>query len=155
MPITILAIGTRGDVQPLMALGLGLQARGHAMRLLVGANFRAWVESHGLATATTGVDIQGMMDSRWGREWSEQGANPIRQLRAMQGLIDEFGWDLAQDVWDACQGATAIVGSFTTDTIVASIAERLRVPKTARSSNPRPWRPATARRRWTRPGPTG
>jgi UDP:flavonoid glycosyltransferase YjiC (YdhE family) len=129
MTIVIVAIGTRGDVQPLAALGLGLQARGHAVRLLVGANFRAWAESHGLTTATTGVDIQGMMDSRWGREWSEKGANPIRQLRAMQGLIDEFGWELAQDVWRACEGATAIIGSFTTDTIVASLAERLDVPQ--------------------------
>src|SRR5262245_893961 len=128
MPIVIIAIGTSGDVQPLTALGLGLHARGHPMRLLVGANFRAWVERHALETATTGVDIQGMMDSRWGREWSEQGANPIRQLRAMQGLIDEFGWELAQDVWRACQGATAIVGSFTTDPLVASIAARLGVP---------------------------
>ncbi len=129
MTIVIIAIGTRGDVQPLTALGLGLQARGHNVRLLVGANFRAWVESRGLATATTGVDMQGMMDSRWGREWSERGANPIQQLRAMQGLIDEFGWELAQDVWRACQGATALIGSFTTDPIVTSMAERLGVPQ--------------------------
>lgn len=129
MTIVIIAIGTRGDVQPLTALGLGLQAQGHAVRLLVGANFRAWVEERGLATATTGVDMQGMMDSRWGREWSERGANPIQQLRAMQGLIDEFGWELAGDIWRACQGATAVIGSFTTDPIVTSIAERLGVPQ--------------------------
>ena len=129
MTIVIVAIGTRGDVQPLTALGLGLQARGHAVRLLVGANFREWVEGYGLATATTAVDIQGMMDSRWGQEWSERGASPIRQLRAMQGLIDEFGWQLALDTWRACEGATAVVGSFTTDTIMASIAERLGVPQ--------------------------
>ena len=129
MTIVLIAIGTRGDVQPLTALALGLQARGHAVRLLVGANFRAWVEAQGISAATTAVDIQGMMDSRWGQEWSERGANPIRQLRAMQGLVDEFGWELAQDTWRACDGASAIIGSFTTDTIVASIAERLRVPQ--------------------------
>ena len=84
MTIVIVALGTRGDVEPLAALGLGLQARGHAVRLLVGANFRAWVETLGLATATSNVDIQGMMAGRWGREWAERGANPIRQLRAMQ-----------------------------------------------------------------------
>lgn len=129
MPIVLTAIGTRGDVQPLTALALALRARGHPVRLLVGANFRDWVASYGLETATTSVDIQGMMDSRWGREWSEKGANPLRQLRAMQGLIDEFGWQLAEDIWRACQGATAIIGGFTTDTIVASIAERLGVPQ--------------------------
>ena len=29
MRITILTVGTRGDVQPYIALGLGLQAAGH------------------------------------------------------------------------------------------------------------------------------
>ena len=129
MTTVIAAIGTRGDVQPLLALGLALQRRGRAVRMLVGANFRDWVAAHGMATATTTVDIQGMMDSRWGQEWSERGANPIRQLRAMQGLIDEFGWQLALDTWRACADATAIIGSFTTDTIIASIAEKLGVPQ--------------------------
>lgn len=129
MSIVIVAIGTRGDVQPLLALGLGLQRRGHPVRMLVGANFRDWVAEHGLATATTAVDIQGMMASRWGQEWSEHGANPLRQLRAMQGLVDEFGWQLALDAWRACQDATAIIGSFTTDVLVASFAEKLGVPQ--------------------------
>ena len=44
-------------------------------------------------------------------------------------LIDEFGWALAQDIWHACRGATAIIGSFTSDTVVASIAARLGVPQ--------------------------
>jgi len=33
MHITILAIGSRGDVQPYAALGMGLQAAGHQVRI--------------------------------------------------------------------------------------------------------------------------
>ena len=33
MRITIFALGTRGDVQPYIALGLGLQAAGHQVKL--------------------------------------------------------------------------------------------------------------------------
>lgn len=40
--ITIIAFGTRGDAQPAIALGKGLQA---------GANFQTWIAGHGLETA--------------------------------------------------------------------------------------------------------
>ncbi len=39
MRVTILTIGSRGDVQPYIALGLGLQACGHQVRLASMAPF--------------------------------------------------------------------------------------------------------------------
>ncbi|HEY8597932.1 MAG TPA: glycosyltransferase, partial [Thermomicrobiales bacterium] len=67
MLIVILAVGTRGDVQPAIALGLGLQARGYRVRLFVGAEFGAWVTSYGLEVATASFTIREMMESRIGR----------------------------------------------------------------------------------------
>src|SRR3989304_4329314 len=40
-PITLLTSGTRGDVQPYLALGLGLQAAGYRVVVATHANFRA------------------------------------------------------------------------------------------------------------------
>ena len=37
MNITILTIGTRGDVQPYVALGMGLQESGHAVTIATSA----------------------------------------------------------------------------------------------------------------------
>ena len=51
MLIVILALGTRGDVQPAIALGRGLRERGFRVRLYSGAEFRAWIEGHGLEAA--------------------------------------------------------------------------------------------------------
>ena len=48
MRITIIAFGTRGDVQPAVALGKALKAEGHSVRILAGANFKSWIERHGL-----------------------------------------------------------------------------------------------------------
>jgi sterol 3beta-glucosyltransferase len=39
--ITILAVGTRGDVQPYVAPGLGLQEAGHKVRLVAADIFKA------------------------------------------------------------------------------------------------------------------
>ena len=48
MKITILAIGTRGDVQPLVALGVGLQTAGHEVCMATPAEFEGVVRNSGL-----------------------------------------------------------------------------------------------------------
>ncbi len=63
MKIAILTYGTRGDVQPFMALGTALMACGHDVLLACPDNFAAWVEGHGLAFRSIGVDMQAFVQS--------------------------------------------------------------------------------------------
>lgn len=49
--VTILALGSRGDLQPLLALGVGLQAAGHRVRVAAYPRFEALVSAAGLAFA--------------------------------------------------------------------------------------------------------
>ncbi len=128
MLIVILASGTRGDVQPAIALGRGLLARGYRVRLFAGAEFAAWIASHGLEVAPASFSIREMMESPLGRAWAEEGANPLRQLRLMKALIDRFPGGV-DDAWRACAGAGAIISSFTTDLYASSITEKLGVPQ--------------------------
>ena len=48
MRITIVTIGSRGDVQPYVALGLGLQRAGHQVRLATWARTHDFVIERGL-----------------------------------------------------------------------------------------------------------
>ena len=48
MRIDILAFGSRGDVQPYVALGLGLQSAGHRVRLVTLGGFEDFVGGLGL-----------------------------------------------------------------------------------------------------------
>lgn len=125
MKMTIVASGTRGDVQPMLALGKALQACGHTVSILASSHFAAWISQHGLTPATATVDIQAVMQSAGGAAWAEQGNNPIKQMRIMQTLINEHGLALMHDAWRACQGAEVLFSSFTSDLYVASIAEKL------------------------------
>lgn len=125
MKITIVASGTRGDVQPMLALGKALQARGHVVCVLASSHFAAWIAQHGLRPATATVDIQAVMQSAGGTAWAEQGNDPMRQMRIMQTLVNQHGLALMDDAWQACQGAEVIFSSFTSDLYVASIAEKL------------------------------
>jgi sterol 3beta-glucosyltransferase len=46
--VSIMIVGSRGDVQPFIALGKGLQAAGHRVRLSTHINFRQFVTENGL-----------------------------------------------------------------------------------------------------------
>lgn len=45
MRVALVAAGSRGDVQPLLALGIGLRKRGHDVRLAAPAEFEPLVEA--------------------------------------------------------------------------------------------------------------
>ena len=48
MNITILTLGSRGDVQPYVALGAGLRAAGHRVTLATHACFESFTREYGL-----------------------------------------------------------------------------------------------------------
>ncbi len=66
MHIRLLALGSRGDVQPYIALGLGLQRAGYDVAIAASDNFRAFIESYGLVCKTTKGDLQQMLQGQRG-----------------------------------------------------------------------------------------
>ena len=63
MRIAILTFGSRGDVQPYLALGTALQARGHDVTLAAPENFADWVMSSGLPFVPMRTDVQALLQS--------------------------------------------------------------------------------------------
>ena len=61
--ILFISHGTRGDVQPLLALAVALRASGHDVRFLVPANFVEWVCSHGFPCDSDGIDVHAVLTS--------------------------------------------------------------------------------------------
>jgi len=134
--ITIIGFGTRGDAQPAIAVGKGLQAAGHEVRVLASANFQEWIAGHGLEPVATTVDVQAMMESEGGQEWVERGHNPLVQTRIMKRLFASRGWDLMMDAWQASQDAGLLISSFTSDAFAVSIAEKLGIPQASLVTQP-------------------
>jgi UDP:flavonoid glycosyltransferase YjiC (YdhE family) len=62
MRIAIFALGSQGDVQPYVALGKGLQAAGHAVRLVSQENYAHLISSHGLALYLSFVRVGQNLD---------------------------------------------------------------------------------------------
>jgi UDP:flavonoid glycosyltransferase YjiC (YdhE family) len=64
----IVAIGSRGDVQPYTALALGLMARGHEATGMAHENFKDFVEGYGVAFVPLRGNVEEMLQSEEGMQ---------------------------------------------------------------------------------------
>ncbi|KAF8634463.1 hypothetical protein AX15_000905 [Amanita polypyramis BW_CC] len=119
---TFLTIGSRGDVQPYIALAKGLMVDGHRCRIATHGEFQAWIESHGIEFGYVGGDPAELM-----RICVENGTFTVSFLK--EGLLKFRGWldDLLKTSWEACQGTDVLIES---PSAMAGyhIAEALRIP---------------------------
>lgn len=67
MRITILTTGSRGDIQPFIALGQGLKQAGYQVKLATHDTFQEMAQQYGLAFAAIAGDVQAMMASEAGQ----------------------------------------------------------------------------------------
>ncbi len=108
MRITILTYGTRGDVQPYVALGVGLQRAGFRVRLAAPEPFKAFVTGQELDFAPLAGDItelsRGLVD--------EAGHNLLRTIPVLMEYILPLALQVLAGVEDACRDADAIIYTF-------------------------------------------
>jgi len=118
MRALLTAVGTRGDVQPALALALELRRRGHEVRLCVSPNFAAWAESLGLEALPMGVEMR--MPAGGAGTAPKLTPEELRRLReSMPDLItDQF-----ETVAHAADGCDVIVGANAHQYAAPSIAE--------------------------------
>src|SRR5687767_10362457 len=114
MRVVIFAIGTRGDVQPYVALGRGLSDAGHEVVVATHEPFRAFVTQYGLGFRPIAADVQAVFQSEEVRR-ALKIKNPIAFLRDLRDLRDlgfaPYVKRWQQDALDSCHDAEAIVFS--------------------------------------------
>src|SRR5215470_13885149 len=64
MRVLLSTIGSRGDVQPLVAAALQLRALGPEVRLCVPPDFREWIDSFGIPVTPIGPEVRRFAASR-------------------------------------------------------------------------------------------
>lgn len=123
MDIAVISYGSRGDVQPFVALARALRHLGHQVRLLAPPTFAPLAEDYGLAFAPTGADLEAHLRARI--QALPESGNVLRSLWALRNELRSLIDKAARDTWQAAQGAALVVG---TGPASASVAERLKVP---------------------------
>ncbi|MEM8959964.1 MAG: glycosyltransferase [Acidobacteriota bacterium] len=107
MKISILVVGTRGDVQPFLALGKALAARGHEVRLGGPDNFTDWVTSHGIDFHPTGIDMEAFLQSDEVKR--VLGGNWLALGKIWRSTIIPMMRNILDATWEACRDADLIL----------------------------------------------
>ncbi len=123
MQVLLSSIGSRGDVQPMLALGLALQALGHPTRLCVAPNFKEWVESYGLDCIPIGPDLRKLTGGN-------VRTNPVLPLseEQRQRMADETVRTQFHVVGEAARGCDLLVAVAALQIAARSIAEAQKIP---------------------------
>jgi sterol 3beta-glucosyltransferase len=85
MRILIFTFGTRGDVQPYIALGKALCDRGHTVALSTGQGFETLIERHGLTAASVSIDFRELVASPVMQEALHTFSGKIKAWRSFKG----------------------------------------------------------------------
>lgn len=126
--IVIITVGTRGDVQPFVALGHRLQmVEGYRVRLATHRIFESFVKEWGMEFAPIAGDPRELIEMSAS---DKAGANLIRFIQQLSEWSSGFMVQALRDMWEAAQGADLIVFGFLG--IMSSFAaEKLDIPAVA------------------------
>lgn len=134
MKITIVALGTRGDVQPMLALSIGLRSAGHDITLIAGSNFESWVRSYGFGFRPS-LDMEALIKSPQGIAWVEE-PNQFRQLQHMKALLKPHGAEMIAPIIEQAQHTDLIISGFVSEPFVQSASEKFGIPQIRTSLQP-------------------
>lgn len=138
LSIAMLVTGTRGDVQPFIAIGQRLQRDGHRVRLATHAEFRDFVESNGLEFYPLGGDPRELIAYmvRTGGKLLPTKVDQIKEdVPKKRQMLDE----IIQSTWGACtekDPERPDAKPFAADAVISNpptyghihVAEALRIP---------------------------
>ena len=130
MKLLILTMGSRGDVQPFVALGKGLEAAGHKVKLCTSVSFEPFIRQHGLDYAYMNNELIDFVFTDAARKAVDTTDNVAAWIKAVLDLMGQLKPALrriAEEGWQAAQGMDAVIYH---PTAISGyhIAEKLQIP---------------------------
>lgn len=119
MRILLSTIGSRGDVQPLVAIALALQALNQEVHLCVPPDFRDWIESLGMLVTPIGPELRST-----GKANPTARPTPEQRRQMMEGTVATQFATIAA----AAQGCDVILGATALQIAAPSVAEQMGIP---------------------------
>ncbi len=123
MRILLSTIGSRGDIQPMVALALQLKALGQDVRLCVPPDFQDWIESYGISVTPIGPQVRPFATSKPADVTAKVSPEQQRQMMIEGTVVTQF-----ETIMAAAQGYDIIVGATALQVAAPSVAEKLGIP---------------------------
>jgi len=120
MRVAILAFGTRGDVQPFVALGLGLRDAGHEVHLVIPADFYELTAAYGLECTPITIEVRHRQHGN-----VKTGRLPPH---VMYRLAQKYMRQALVEIWEAVTGTESLIFSDWGRIPGIHIVEKLGIP---------------------------
>ena len=127
MHYAIVAIGSRGDVQPYIALALGIVEQGHTATVLAHGNFEDLVKGYGLSFHSLAGDVKETLLSAEGQKVLRSG-RLLAFARYLQKITDSTQEAICRDIYAGCIGADRLIASLLAIPWVDCVADKLQKP---------------------------
>lgn len=121
MRITMICIGSMGDVRPYIVLGRELKARGHDISICAFSDFESAVLAEGMRFKPISGDVKAFMSNIMG------GSSGVSFLRQVRDTLKDMLEPLLRDLENACDDAEAIIATYLGQ-IFQSLAEVRHIP---------------------------
>jgi len=124
MHYAIITYGTRGDVQPFVALALGLMDKGHRVTLLAPQNFNEFITGYGVTHYPLHGNAEEILRSPEGVRMLKTG-NTVSLMRYMQKGGRAIQPLVNRDILAGCADADLLIASVLAVIWVRTVAEKL------------------------------
>ena len=148
MRVLLSTIGSRGDVQPLVALALALRDLGQEVHLCVPPDFRDWIESLGMPITPIGPELRSTVQANPSaapptpeqRRQMIEGTVATQSRRSRQQLLAAISsWEQqpsrAQRIHHLAIGTAHAPGTPTTDSLTSALLHALQPDVAARAQS--------------------
>jgi sterol 3beta-glucosyltransferase len=135
MRVAILAYGSRGDIQPMVALGHELRRRGHSVVLTVNENLVPWARRAGVDVVPVKPDMNSFLSSDTAKDNMARG-RVLTFLKAMSAEERRANRSIIDACVTACDGADLVISTVMTSYRGECLARAFGVPHRTASLYP-------------------
>lgn len=128
MKIIMLCLGTRGDVQPYVAIGQTALKMGHEVTICTGKSFQTLVEENHLHFIECSLDLMAILQTKEGKMIFEEGMkHPVQAMKYVKETLNPLFRKAMSQYYVACQNQDIII--YHPKALGAvDIAEKLQLP---------------------------
>ena len=110
MNIVFLCLGSRGDVQPYVAIGKTAKESGHNVAICTGKTFKEFVEKNGLVYKDCSLDFMEILNTEEGRQVFEEGLkHPIKAFKYARRVVNPLFRKAMSEFYMACKNMDIVI----------------------------------------------
>ena len=129
MKFALACYGSRGDVEPSVAVGRELLRRGHGVCMAVPPELVSFAEAARLATVPYGPIVEALLNEDFVRNfWTQLFRNPIRSLRELWEPIARYWGETSATLTSLADGADLLSTGLNFEQAAANVAEYYDIP---------------------------